>query len=89
VGAGATEPGHVPGSLCCHVLRVVRDRFAQRQGRSPGHLGVYKQYRSANGDLRANFVNGVASTVTILNTPLNFEDDLKADFGSSARTPGR
>src|SRR5262249_28197883 len=43
--------------------------------------GRYRQYRSANGDLRANFLNGVANTATILNTPLNFQDNLKADLG--------
>jgi hypothetical protein len=43
--------------------------------------GRYRQFRSANGDLRANFINSVPSTVTILNTPVNFEDDLKADVG--------
>jgi Carboxypeptidase regulatory-like domain len=43
--------------------------------------GRYRQFRSANGDLRAIFVNGVATQAAILNSPLNFEDDLKADLG--------
>jgi hypothetical protein len=43
--------------------------------------GRYRQFRSANGDLRANFQNGVPLQATILNTPVRFEDDLKADVG--------
>jgi hypothetical protein len=43
--------------------------------------GRYRQFRSANGDIRANFLNGVANTATILNTPLNYQDNLKADLG--------
>jgi hypothetical protein len=43
--------------------------------------GRYRQFRSANGDIRAVFNNGVPFQATILNTPLNFEDDLKADLG--------
>jgi hypothetical protein len=43
--------------------------------------GRYRQFRSANGDLQANYLNGVPFQVVIYNTPLNFEDDLKADLG--------
>jgi carboxypeptidase family protein len=43
--------------------------------------GRYRQFRSSNGDLRALFLNGVATQATILNTPVRFEDDLKADIG--------
>jgi hypothetical protein len=43
--------------------------------------GRYRQFRSANGDIRAQFQNGVPFQAVILNTPLNFEDDLKADLG--------
>jgi hypothetical protein len=80
-GAGATNQGMYPDRFAAagsvsyvtgtHNIKVgIQDSW-----------GRYRQYRSANGDLRANFVSGVASTVTILNTPLNFEDDLKADLG--------
>ncbi|MEO5742353.1 MAG: hypothetical protein ABIS29_17345 [Vicinamibacterales bacterium] len=31
------------------------------------------------------FLNGVAQSATILNTPVNFPDNLKADFGSFAQ----
>jgi hypothetical protein len=47
--------------------------------------GRYRQFRSANGDLRAQFQNGVPYQVTILNTPLNFQDNLKADLGIYAQ----
>jgi hypothetical protein len=51
--------------------------------------GRYRQFRSANGDIRALFnnvtVNGQQVTqafqATILNTPLNFQDNLDADLG--------
>jgi hypothetical protein len=43
--------------------------------------GRYGRFRSANGDLRANFQNGRAFQAVILNTPVRFEDDLHADVG--------
>jgi hypothetical protein len=43
--------------------------------------GRYRRTRVANGDVRAFFNNGVPSLVHILNTPLDFEDDLRADVG--------
>jgi len=80
-GAGATNQGMYPdrfaaaGSVSyvtgAHNIKVgLQDSW-----------GRYRQYRSANGDLRANFIDGKASTVTILNTPVNFQDNLKADLG--------
>ena len=80
-GTGATNQGMYPDRFAAmgavsyvtgtHNIKVgVQDTW-----------GRYRQYRSANGDLRANFINGVASTVTILNTPVNFQDNLKADLG--------
>ena len=80
-GAGATNQGMYPDRFAAmgavsyvtgtHNIKVgVQDTW-----------GRYRQYRSANGDLRATFINGVASTVTILNTPVNFQDNLKADLG--------
>jgi hypothetical protein len=43
--------------------------------------GRYRQFRSANGDLQAVFNNGVPLQALIYNTPLNYQDNLKADFG--------
>jgi hypothetical protein len=43
--------------------------------------GRYRQFRSANGDLRAFFQNGRPFQAQILNTPVRFEDDLRADLG--------
>jgi hypothetical protein len=43
--------------------------------------GRYKRTRTANGDIRAFFQNSAPLRVDILNTPLAFEDDLKADVG--------
>jgi hypothetical protein len=43
--------------------------------------GRYARWRNANGDLRAQFQNGRAYQVQILNTPVGFEDDLRADVG--------
>ena len=43
--------------------------------------GRYRRTRVANGDLRAFFLNGVASQAEILNTPLDLTDQLHADIG--------
>ena len=43
--------------------------------------GRYRQFRSANGDLQAVFNNGVPLQAVIYNTPLNYQDNLKADIG--------
>ena len=43
--------------------------------------GKYARWRNANGDLRAQFTSGRAFQAQILNTPVNFEDDLRADLG--------
>jgi hypothetical protein len=43
--------------------------------------GRYHRFRSANGDLRANFQAGRAFQAVILNSPVRFEDDLHADVG--------
>ena len=80
-GAGATNQGMYPDRFAAMFSASYVTGSHNVKVGLQDTWGVYKQYRSANGDLRANFVNGVASTVTILNTPLNFEDDLKADFG--------
>ena len=43
--------------------------------------GRYHRFRSANGDLRAQFQNGRAFQAAILNTPVRFQDNLTADIG--------
>jgi hypothetical protein len=79
--AGATEQGMYP------------DRFASMVGMSyvtgthnikfglQDTWGRYRQFRSSNGDLRAIFNNGTPLQATILNTPVNFQDNLDADLG--------
>ncbi len=47
--------------------------------------GTYRNTRLANGDLRAQFNNGVPFQVTILNTPVDYTDKLKADLGVYAQ----
>ena len=47
--------------------------------------GRYRRTREANGDIRAIFLNGVATQAQILNTPLNWFDNLHADFGIYAQ----
>ena len=83
--AGSTNQGMYPdrfalaGSMSyvtgVHNIRVgVQDTW-----------GRYRQFRSANGDLRAVFRNNVPLQATILNTPVRFEDDLRADLGIYAQ----
>jgi hypothetical protein len=43
--------------------------------------GRYHRFRSANGDLRANFQAGRPFQAVILNTPVRFQDNLYADVG--------
>ena len=47
--------------------------------------GGYRRTRVANGDLRAFFLNTVASQAQILNTPLDLTDQLHADTGIYAQ----
>ena len=51
--------------------------------------GQYHRTREANGDLRAYFRNGLAYQAVILNTPLDWKDELRSDSGSTGRTRGR
>src|SRR5262249_26759516 len=44
-------------------------------------FGRYHRTRDSNGDLRAIFLNGVATQAQILNTPLDWKDNLHADLG--------
>jgi hypothetical protein len=43
--------------------------------------GRYRYWRTANGDIRAIFRNGVPFQATILNTRLSYQDNLDADLG--------
>jgi hypothetical protein len=80
-GAGATNQGMYPDRFAAMAaVSYVTGAHNVKVG-IQDTWGKYRQFRSANGDLRANFNNGVATTVTILNTPVNFQDDLKADLG--------
>jgi hypothetical protein len=47
--------------------------------------GRYRRTRESNGDLRAYFNNTVAFQAMILNTPLDWHDNLKADLGIYAQ----
>ena len=80
-GTGATNQGMYPDRFAAAAaVSYVTGRHNIKVG-FQDTFGRYRQYRSANGDLRANFINGVASTATILNTPVDFQDNLKADLG--------
>ena len=43
--------------------------------------GRYRYWRTANGDIRAIFRNGVPFQATIMNTTLAYQDNLDADLG--------
>ena len=80
-GTGATNQGMYPDRFAAAgSVSYVTGTHNIKMGLQDT-WGRYRQFRSANGDLRANFINGVASTATILNTPVNFQDNLKADLG--------
>jgi len=80
-GAGASNQGQYPDRFAAAgSVSYVTGTHNIKMGLQDT-WGRYRQFRSANGDLRANFINGVASTATILNTPVNFQDNLKADLG--------
>jgi hypothetical protein len=80
-GTGATNQGMYPDRFAAMgAVSYVTGTHNIKVGLQDT-WGRYRQYRSANGDLRATFINGVPSTVTILNTPVNFQDNLKADLG--------
>jgi hypothetical protein len=84
-GVGATNQGMYPdrfaaSATASYITGAHNFKFGLQDT-----WGRYRQYRSANGDLRAVFNNGVPQSVTILNTPLNFQDNLKADMGLFAQ----
>ena len=79
--AGATNQGMYPDRFAAMTaLSYVTGSHNVKVGLQDT-WGNYRQFRSANGDIRAVFLNGVAQSATILNTPVNFQDDLKADLG--------
>jgi Carboxypeptidase regulatory-like domain len=83
--AGATNQGMYPDRFAAMTaLSYVTGSHTVKIGLQDT-WGRYRQFRSANGDIRAVFLNGVAQSATILNTPVNFEDDLKADLGVFAQ----
>ena len=83
--AGATNQGMYPDRFAAMTaLSYVSGTHTVKIGLQDT-WGRYRQFRSANGDIRAVFLNGVAQSATILNTPVNFQDNLKADLGVFAQ----
>ena len=84
-GAGAGINGMYPDSLAAMAsLAYVTGSHNIKVG-VQDHWGTYRNTRLANGDLRAQFTNGVPFQVTILNTPVDYTDKLKADVGFFAQ----
>lgn len=80
-GAGSTNQGMYPDSLALMgVVSYVTGAHNVKVG-VQDHWGSYRNTRSGNGDLRAQFNNGVPFQVTILNTPVDYTDKLRADLG--------
>ncbi len=80
-GAGAGINGMYPDRLALSAsLSYVTGSHNVKVG-IQDNWGSYRNTRLANGDLRAQFNNGVPFQVTILNTPVDYTDKLKADFG--------
>ncbi len=44
--------------------------------------GTYRRYNNANGDLYQTYQNGAPLRVTVLNTPLEVQENLDANFGA-------
>ena len=84
-GAGAGINGMYPDSLSlAGSVAYVTSSHNIKVG-VQDHWGTYRNTRLANGDLRAQFNAGVPFQVTILNTPVDYTDKLKADFGIFAQ----
>ena len=47
--------------------------------------GKYRRYNNANADLYQTYQNGVPLRVTVLNTPLEVQENLNANFGAYAQ----
>ena len=48
-------------------------------------FGNYRRYNNANADLYQTYQNGVPLRVTVLNTPLEVQENLDANFGLYAQ----
>jgi len=84
-GAGAGINGMYPDSLsAAGSVAYVTASHNVKVG-IQDHWGTYRNTRLANGDLRAQFKSGVPFQVTILNTPVDYTDKLKADLGIYAQ----
>ena len=80
-GAGRTNQGMYPDRFNTQAFAsYVTGSHSYKFG-IQDTWGTYKQFRSANGDLRQFYQNGAPFQVQILNTPVRFEDDLNADIG--------
>ncbi len=51
--------------------------------------GIYRRYNSANADLYQTYNNGVPLRVTVLNTPVDAQENLDANFGLYAQDSWR
>ena len=84
-GAGAGINGMYPDSLALMgAVSYVTGTHNVKVG-IQDHWGTYRNTRLANGDLRAQFNNGVPYQVSILNTPVDYTDKLKMDLGVFAQ----
>ena len=65
---------------------VVRHRRAQREGRRVGPVGASTAATTTpTRDLYQTYNNGVPPQVTVLNTPLDVQENLDANFGVYAQ----
>ena len=61
---------------------VLRHRRAQREGRHAQRLGHYRRYNNANGDLYQTYTGGVPTQVTVLNTPLEVQENMDGQLAA-------
>jgi len=79
--AGTTQTGMYPDRFAVMTaLSYITGAHNIKVG-VQDNWGRYHRFRSANGDLRANFQNGNPFQAVILNTPVRFQDNLHADVG--------
>lgn len=83
--AGATQQGMYPDRFAAALSASYVTGAHNVKVGIQDTWGRYMQFRSSNGDLRANFNNGVPFQAVILNTPVRFRDNLKADLGVYAQ----
>jgi Carboxypeptidase regulatory-like domain/TonB-dependent Receptor Plug Domain len=52
-------------------------------------FGIYRRYNNANGDLYQTYTNGVPTQVTVLNTPLEVQENMDGQFAIYAQDSWR